>query len=141
LEHLHFDGYGFPITRKRKRKNGMTFKFQWALAHLQTLIFNYNPRPGLMDFLFSLNCKKKPVYPPLSDYSDLLIKLMHSCSKLEELYVGLPTLNVFSVRQPNGHCDAYRSISKQTHLRKLIFSGIEFTCGDFLQQVRLHFLV
>ena len=62
---------------------------------------------------------------------------MHSCSKLEELYVGLQIFSIFLLQQPKNH-EAYRSISKQTDLKKLTFSGLEFTCGDFLQQVRLH---
>jgi hypothetical protein len=57
LEHLHFDGIDFPIT-----ENVMSFKYQWALAHLQTLIIDHNPHPGLIDLffvLFSLNNKIK----------------------------------------------------------------------------------
>ncbi|XP_046637576.1 uncharacterized protein LOC124315890 isoform X2 [Daphnia pulicaria] len=106
LEHLHFND---NCIASRSQQTQIKFQCQWALAHLRTLIFANTP------------------------HSDILNKFMQSCSKLEELHIGQVTSNIFLEQEP-AH-DAYRSISKQTHLRKLTFSGLEFTSGSFLQQV------
>lgn len=59
---------------------------------------------------------------------------MDSCNVLEELHVGrLSSSDIFLAQQPVH--EAYRCIAKQTQLRKLVFSGLEFTHGAFLQQV------
>jgi hypothetical protein len=88
------------------------------------------------------NIKKTGFLSFFFPHADILSKFMQSCSKLEELHIGQQSeqqsFNIFPVEEPVQ--DAYRSISKQTHLRKLTLSGLEFTSGSFLQQVRLLFL-
>lgn len=59
---------------------------------------------------------------------------MDSCTKLEELHVGrLSTSSIFLAQEPVH--EAYRRIAKQQHLKKLSLSGLEFTHGEFLEQV------
>jgi hypothetical protein len=83
------------------------------------------------------NIKKTGFLSFFYPHADILSKFMQSCSKLEELHIGQQS-NMFLAEEPVH--DAYRSISKQTHLRKLTLRGLEFTSGSFLQQVRPLFL-